>query len=137
MPIHNTTNSYHNNTIHDTHILISYQLGNIKLPIILKESGSTSSVESLKQSFDSSLFLYYLLKVIDVIDGHPTTKFVFITAIGNDISMMNKAKVATYKGALSELFAPFHVDFVVSEKKEISDSIVMEKVQQASGSKLR
>ena len=79
--------------------------------------------------------MFYLLKVIDVIDGHPTVKFVFITQIGAEISMVSKAKVATYKGILGELFSPFHVDFVVETAREISDSIVMDKVQLASGSK--
>jgi hypothetical protein len=36
--------------------------------------------------------------------------------------------------ALSEKFSPFHVDFTISEHREISDKIVQDKVSAASGS---
>lgn len=70
-----------------------------------------------------------------MIDGHVTVKFAFISWIGNDTSIMNKAKVSTYKGALTEKFAPYHVDLTVSELREISDLIIADKIANASGSK--
>jgi hypothetical protein len=47
---------------------------------------------------------------------------------------MKKAKVGTHKGDIAEGFLQFHVDFNISETREVSDDIVLRKVQQYSGS---
>jgi hypothetical protein len=57
-----------------------------------------------------------------------------ISWIGNDVSMMSKAKVSTFKGSITEQFSPFHVDLTVSELKEVTDKIIADKVSFASGS---
>lgn len=48
---------------------------------------------------------------------------------------MKKAKVGTHKGDIGEAFSQYHVDFTISEAREISDEIVLQKVQRYSGSK--
>ncbi|KAI8814824.1 hypothetical protein BJ742DRAFT_766030 [Cladochytrium replicatum] len=41
----------------------------------------------------------------------------------------------THKGAVTEAFPPFHVDLTVSDASELSDEIILGKVQAMSGSK--
>ena len=110
-------------------------IGNIKNPTELVAKGEKPLLDDIKSHFTPGTFAYVLLRVVDVIDGHPTSKFVFINWIGCDTTMMNKAKVATYKGFIQQAFSPFHVDFSVSELREISDEKIMDKVAAASGSK--
>jgi hypothetical protein len=90
----------------------------------------------MKQYFTSNRFAYGLVRVTDIIDGHTTIKFAFLQWIGNETTMMNKAKVSTFKGSLVEAFSPFHVDLTASELREVTDRIVQDKVSSASGSKV-
>lgn len=60
-----------------------------------------------------------------------------ITHIGEKVGIMQKAKIGTHKGSINDAFNQFHVDFTITEKKEISDIIVSQKVAQTSGSKGR
>jgi hypothetical protein len=57
----------------------------------------------MKNNFQPDALSYGLIRVVDVIDGHPTTKFVYIQWIGNDVSVMKKAKVSTHKGVRQRL----------------------------------
>ncbi|KAJ3306428.1 hypothetical protein HDV03_005038 [Kappamyces sp. JEL0829] len=100
----------------------SFQDGNIKNPIVLVGTGQNGSVEDLKPHWSPGSFVWAILRVTDLVDGHPTTKFV--------------AKVATYKGSIAEKMAPYHVDFTVSEHRDINDLLIKDKVSAASGSKI-
>ncbi|KAJ3337915.1 hypothetical protein HDU91_001355, partial [Kappamyces sp. JEL0680] len=106
----------------------SFQDGNIKNPIVLVGTGQNGSVEDLKPHWSPGSFVWAILRVTDLVDGHPTTKQVQRSH--------PQAKVATYKGSIAEKMAPYHVDFTVSEHRDINDLLIKDKVSAASGSKI-
>jgi len=97
-------------------------------------SGS-GTVEDMTALFEPDNVNFGLLRVTEVIDKSVTTKFVYIKWQPESVPAMKKADVSTKKGKIDDLFRPFHVDFLISNKSEISTQIVMDKVSSASGSK--
>ena len=47
--------------------------------------------------------MYGLLRVTDIIDGHTTIKFVFVSWAGAKVRVVPKAKMATHKGSIVNL----------------------------------
>ncbi|KAJ3185836.1 hypothetical protein HDU85_001205 [Gaertneriomyces sp. JEL0708] len=115
-------------------IVGAYQGGDIAQPITLLGSG-TGGADEMKNLFAPDSICYGLIRVTDMIDGHPTVKFAFINFIGNQVGVMKKAKISTHKGGVNELFSPYHVDFTISEKREIDDRIIADRVGAVSGSR--
>jgi len=74
-----------------------------------------------------------LVRVTDQIDNSTTVKFVFIKIQPDNMSPTMKGSLTLIKGALDDLFAPFHVDFTVNGPSELTHSILMDKVGRASG----
>ncbi|KAI8922925.1 hypothetical protein BC831DRAFT_473782 [Entophlyctis helioformis] len=114
--------------------LATYEGANINNPICLLGKGE-HGVDEFKALLTPNIIAYGIMRVTDIIDGHPTVKFVHISWIGSAVSIMNKAKISTHKGALVEQFSPFHVDLTCSEHRELSDGIIADKVAASSGSK--
>ncbi|KNC97305.1 uncharacterized protein SPPG_07234 [Spizellomyces punctatus DAOM BR117] len=112
----------------------TYQDGNIANPIVLSAKGD-GGAEEMKQKFAPDGIAYSLIRVTDFVDGHPTVKFAFVTFIGQQVGIMKKAKISTHKGGVTEHFAPYHVDFTISERREIDDTVIMNKVSRVSGSR--
>lgn len=110
-----------------------YTDGNLKSNLTLLASGD-GGVEEIVPHLTDDQIVYSLLRVTDIVDGHTTVKFVFISFIGEKVGMIKKAKLATHKGAVQEVYAQFHVDFYVSTTNEISKSAIDAKVSAASGS---
>ncbi|KAL3894233.1 MAG: hypothetical protein SGCHY_005395 [Lobulomycetales sp.] len=114
----------------------SYTDNDVNKPIDLVRTGTMEEgVAAAKACFKDNNIAYALVRVIDKIDGHDTVKFAFINWIGEKAGFMKKAKVGTHKGDIGEAFSQYHVDFTISEAREISDEIVLQKVQRYSGSK--
>lgn len=117
-----------------TYVVGTFKDAIITNPVILVATGG-GSVEEMKPYLQHNIFAFALVRLTDLIDGHSTIKFVFINWLGKETSMMSKAKVATFKGAMKDAFGQMHIDFTASEHREISDLILKDKVSAASGSK--
>ncbi|KXS22439.1 actin depolymerizing protein [Gonapodya prolifera JEL478] len=115
-------------------VLATYEDNATSRPIILLGSGE-GGADALKTQLSSDRIFYGLVRVIDMIDSHPTVKFALIVFVGNDVSIMKKAQTTTHKGAVETQFQPFHVTMNVSDVSEVSSDIVLSTVQFASGSK--
>jgi len=115
-------------------IVSAYEDNDTKKPLKLVASGS-GGVDDLVNHLSSDLIAYIFIRVIDIIEGIKTVKFGFITFIGPDVSIMKKAKVATNKGGVTALFTPAHVTLEIASSHEISDEILLNTIQDASGSK--
>lgn len=116
-----------------TWVAAVYEGGDLKGNLAVLASG-TGGVEEIAPHLTNDSVVYSLLRVEDVIDGHTTVKFVFISFIGEQVNMIKKAKLTTHKGAVQEIFHQYHVDFYISSPNEISPATVMAKVSSASGS---
>jgi len=112
--------------------LVGYEGGKGNTVIQLgKGSGGLTELLGLLQD---NIVAYGLLRKTDKIDDSLTVKFVYLTWIGENIDRMHRARMGTHKGSINELFAPYHVDLIFTNKSEISDEIIMQKIQDASGS---
>ncbi len=115
--------------------LASYPGGNdVKKPLELVGSGNGGANE-LATHLTPSMIAYGLVRVVDVIEGIKTVKFVFVIHIGNEVTITKKATVATHKGSVVDKFGSSHVTVEISGEHEISDEIILSKVQESSGSK--
>lgn len=114
-------------------VAASYDGDSLKSNLSVVASGN-GTVEELYPHLTADKVIYALLRVTDVVDGHSTVKFVFISFIGEGVGMIKKAKLATHKGTVQEIFHQFHVDFYCSNTNEISAYAIQTKVSNASGS---
>jgi hypothetical protein len=104
----------------------------------LKEVGHGSGgVSELVSHLNDSLIAYGLLRVVDVVDGIPTTRFAYITWIGDSVPGVTKARVGTNKGAVTEIIGHYNVEVIASQKSELTQDSIMGRVQDASGSRMR
>jgi hypothetical protein len=95
-------------------------------------SGS-GGVEELKTHLKEDRTSYGLVRVTDKIDNSVTVKFVLIVWVGEKVPFVKKAQVTTHKGSVSKLFGQYHNDIHANLLDEISESLVMSKVKDASG----
>ncbi|KAJ3337060.1 hypothetical protein HDU93_001683 [Gonapodya sp. JEL0774] len=115
-------------------VLATYEDNSMSRPITLLGTGE-GGADELKKQLSTDKIFYGLVRVIDMIDAHPTVKFALLVFVGNDVSIMKKAQTTTHKGAVETQFQPFHLSMNVSELSEISSDLVLSSVQSASGSK--
>jgi len=92
-------------------------------------------VEELVALLEDDMVGYGLVRKIEKFDESLTVKFAHVVFIGENINRMHRARLGTHKGAINSLFAPYHVDLEASHKSELSDEIVMRKIQDTSGTR--
>lgn len=95
----------------------------------------TGDVDEMLQTFEEDNVNFGLLRVIEVIDKSKTVKFVYLKWQPETVAPMKKAEISVKKGAIDDLFRPYHVDFFISTKQEINQQLVMDRVAAVSGSK--
>jgi len=79
----------------------------------LQAAGSgTGGAAALAAQLTPSNVYYGLVRTTDTIDASVTVKFVFISFIGAEVSVMRKAKISTFKGTVTETFSPFHAEML-------------------------
>jgi len=113
--------------------LIGYEgkKGNTLVTLGKGNGGVSELVEKLEDDFAA----YGFVRKTDKIDESLTTKFAFITFLGERTDRMHKARLGTHKGAVTDLFAPYSVDLSATSKDEISDEVILNKIQENSGTK--
>eukprot|EP00300_Choanocystis_sp_HF-7_P002767 c12101_g1_i1.p1 GENE.c12101_g1_i1~~c12101_g1_i1.p1 ORF type:complete len:360 (+),score=87.66 c12101_g1_i1:41-1120(+) len=90
-------------------------------------------VDEMKSNFAEKGAMYGLYRTLEQIDQSQTVKFVYVMWQPDTIPLAEKAMLTTHKGALAELFAPFHTDFRITSLDEISPDIVRDKLSELSG----
>ena len=114
--------------------LIASYVNSNTIKLICK--GPETDVSVMVSDFESDKMNYGLLRVVDLVDDHKTVKFVLILNQPENLPPLQRAKIGTQNGVISELFRPYHVNFFTSNAiAEITQATVMNKVQSASGSK--
>lgn len=115
-------------------MVAEYRDGSPKGPIDLTGTGKGDSSE-LASNLVSDKPMYGLYRVTDKVDDITTVKFVYIIWVGQSVKPMTKAKISTHKGTAEQTFGPFHVSIYANDQSDISESIIMEKVTSASGTR--
>lgn len=96
----------------------------------------TGGLSALLDTMEEKQVNFGFFRTVEQVDNSETVKFVFVKWQPSNISPMLKADVSTKKGVIDELFTPWHVDFFIESKDEISDELVKEKVSAAAGTKI-
>jgi len=102
-----------------------------KVKLVNKGEGGVSE---LVQNFQDDVVGFALVRKIDKIDDSETVKFAFINFIGDKVGILQKGRISVTCGGVKDFFGSFHVDFTISDRAEISDEIVINKIQETSGS---
>lgn len=92
------------------------------------------ALDQLLEVVNDNNACFALLRVSDVYDGHTTVKFVYLQFKPNSLSPLTRGAIGTMTGAIEKLFHPYHVALELENRGEISQDLVMKKVQAASGS---
>ncbi|KAM9969171.1 hypothetical protein ACTFIW_003722 [Dictyostelium discoideum] len=100
--------------------------------IKLVGSGS-GGVAELVEHLQDDLVGFALVRKIDKIDDSETVKFAFINFIGEKVGILQKGKISVTIGGVKDFLGSFQCDFLVTSKNEISDEIVLNKIQDISG----
>eukprot|EP01116_Phalansterium_solitarium_P022718 TRINITY_DN7607_c0_g2_i1.p1 TRINITY_DN7607_c0_g2~~TRINITY_DN7607_c0_g2_i1.p1 ORF type:complete len:541 (+),score=182.19 TRINITY_DN7607_c0_g2_i1:50-1624(+) len=104
--------------------------------ITLLGSG-TGGVAALVSHLADDIVGYGLVRKVDQVDDSLTVKFCFINFQGENIDRMHRARLGTHKGEVEALATPYHVDILASQRSELTDDIVLTKIQETSGTKSR
>jgi len=112
-------------------VLFTYsESGKNTLEIVGTGSGG---VNELKSHLNEKKMAYGLVRVTEKIDNSVTVKFVFIIWCGTAVPFVQKGKMTTHKGSITQLIGQFHTDLNCSELDEVNEDIIMKKVTSASG----
>jgi hypothetical protein len=114
--------------------LFTYEGGNSN-NIVLLGKGS-GGVAELLENLKDDIVGYGLVRKIEKIDESETVKFAYIRFIGDNVPRMLRARLGTHTGVVNTFFHPYHVTLEVTQKSELSDSIVMNAITTASGTKV-
>jgi len=112
-------------------VLFTYsESGKNTLEIVGTGSGG---VNELKGHLNEAKMAYGLVRVTEKIDNSVTVKFVFIIWCGTKVPFVQKGKMTTHKGSITQLIGQFHTDLNCSDLDEVDEDIIMKKVTSASG----
>jgi len=93
----------------------------------------TGNLDELKSHLHEKNIAYGLYRTTQMVDASTTTKFIFCDWRGANIHRMQQAVLGTHSGAVKELFHPYHVDIQASHDEEITEELIQEKINNASG----
>ncbi len=114
-------------------VLCGYDASNC---VALQSKGS-GGIAELQKHLDEKQIQYGYMRLSDVVDGHATTKFVFLVFLGAGVKTVAKARVTTHRGAVKDFFGQAHVTVDAATAEEASEEAIMAKVTDASGTSVR
>jgi len=97
-------------------------------------SGSGGLTELLSKLEEDNVD-FGLIRVSITRDNHPETRFAYLKWQPDSIKPMKKAEINTKSSAISNIFSPFHCEFFISKKEEISEQSLQDSVLSVSGIK--
>lgn len=116
-------------------VLAGFEGGDIKRPLVVIATG-TGKIDEIKELLDDTQVMYALYRTTDVYDDIQTVKFVYIYWIGEHVKPLTKGKVSAFSGPVEKIFSPAHVTMLFSQKHDIREDVIKDKVMSSSGSKL-
>ena len=86
--------------------------------------------EALAAKLSPDSAYYGLVRTTETIDSNiagqkDAVKFCFVTYLGTDLGAMRKGKITTFKGTITESFAPFHVELLNATSAEEVSTIAI------------
>jgi hypothetical protein len=115
--------------------LLGYEGSSVdKLQLI---GSGTGGITEMGAHLNDKVTAYGLIRVVDVVDNISTNRFVFINWMGDHVPAVTKAKVATNKSSVLEIIGHYNVEILASDTFDIKEDIILGKIQDASGTRVR
>ncbi|EGG23795.1 hypothetical protein DFA_05931 [Cavenderia fasciculata] len=115
-------------------ILVGYDGSPNQIKLIGSGNGG---VNELAQHLDDSIMAYGIARVVDKVDGIPTDRYAYITWIGQGVKGMDKARYGTNKAHITKLLGHYNIEIAADQRSDITETEVMNRIQDASGSRDR
>jgi drebrin-like protein len=91
----------------------------------------------LKQNLNSGRVMYGLLKTTEKYDASITVKFVFIYFVGDAVPFAKRGRYGVVKGDVVKYFQPYHIDYEISDPKEINEQLIKVKISETTGTAMK
>jgi len=112
-------------------VLVSYAAKD-KLAVLGSGNGTIEQALELAQDDNVN---FGLIRMQEQIDKSLTTKFIYFKWQPDSVAPTKKAYVGTKKGAIDAFFAPYHLDFVIGSRSDLTTDILHDKIAINSGKK--
>lgn len=89
--------------------------------------------DEFRSKFTDDVRLFGYLRVISGDELSKRSKFVFITWIGSNVSVLKKAKMSADKGVVKDVIRSFAVEELFTDRSELKESSIKAKVEKAGG----
>jgi len=99
-----------------------------------KAKGEGDVSEMLSHCNDTTVS-YGIFRVTEQYDKTSAVKFCFVVWTPPNVPPMQKAIIATHKGAVTPLFRPYHQDFNISEQDELTEELALDTIAGLTGTK--
>jgi len=111
-------------------VLLTYEGQTNKIYLFGQGNGG---LEELLPNLKETEIFYGLYRTTDTVDNTVAVKFVLILWVGEKLPIIRKARITTHKGEVTSFIGQYHVDIQCSNHNEVSEEIIQEAVQKASG----
>jgi len=111
-------------------MMMGYEGSSNQLKLVSK---GANGLDELIGHLKDDQILYGLYRTTDTIDNTVAVKFVLIVWVGETVPIIRKARITTHKGDVTSFLGQYHVDVHCNNLNEISEEIVRDLVQRASG----
>jgi len=106
----------------------------LKINLAVLGSGNGTIEQALGLAQDDNVN-FGLIRMQEQIDKSLTTKFIYFKWQPDSVAPTKKAYVGTKKGAIDAFFAPYHLDFVIGSRSDLTTDILHDKIAINSGKK--
>ena len=114
-------------------LLYSYADASLKkLTLAGKGEGG---LEELLAACPENAAAYGIFRFGEHIDLTVVPSFCFIMWLPKSISIVSRAKIATHKGTVTPFFRPFHKEFTVNDRTELTEAQALAEISALSGTK--
>jgi len=99
--------------------------------------GAGTDMTEIYQYLVPDRAIYALVRMVDIVDNIPTNRFAYIFWVGDALSGVKKARMATNKANIMKIIGHFNVELTASSHDEITPEVIEGKIRDASGSRIR
>ena len=92
-------------------------------------------VSEFLDNLDNDNAQYGLARVSERFDKTDSVKFVFVTLIPESVKPIQRGKYSTHFGTVQKFFTPYHYEFTIGSKTELSKESIQEHIASYTGTK--
>jgi len=110
-------------------VVLGYSSPNV-LTVIAEGDGGLAEASA---AFPDDDCRYVLLRKEHKVELAKTVKFALVDWTPTGMKPLRKAALSTHKGQVKEIMKPLHVELVASDRSELSEDVILEKIGMSSG----